>query len=904
MTKYCIADIFDKPNFVKHPLVLAMCVVFALPMVSLANETVVVSTISHDDGDSYANDGSFNGDSNPDHDERQDLGVLVVTADKKSGGMANLLGSVSVNDSLIREQTLKQRSATLGDALKGELGIFSNHYGGGSSAPIIRGQEGKRIKVLQNSGDVVDMSAMSPDHAVMVDTTVAKAVQVVRGAGSLLYGSGNVAGVVNVIDDKIPTAMPDGLDGQLGVRYNTAGNETLVTTSLNLGLGDKVVLHIEGLSRNAGDYNTPDYPYYQFDNEKALQAHLSAPDKLASLEKEYEHYLANRHHVPYFPHRPKPEEHYIRKEQDYFDKKQKLENAIVAPRILDYLPESWAKSQSGTLGLSWIGERGYIGASLTHRQDRYGLPAHNPMYEGCGAYVISIASERTKPYLMSYPQLMGDDDVNYINPRADCLSAKDFDTSKGHTHSHDRTHTHGTPHIDLTHKRYELRGELAQPASTLSWLDKVRGSVSHTDYHHQEKSSSSINADFANQATTARLEFTHAPIGKTNQLTGVWGVQYAHSSNHALAPSVYKGRQMLNDNTTKNTAIFGLEKYQWRDVIVELSARAEQQTITMNYDLNKIISVMQPHPNRYNSPYIDKANAERAVNLAHALADTKPYKDNAYSYALGVHWQFLPDYKLSFGASHQERLPNAQELYTHGMHLATNSFEVGNKNLTKEKVNAFELGVSHQGDKLDFKLGGYYYDFDNYIYLETLNENLGTSRVLAPYSLKINRYNQAKASFYGLEGNIGYQFSPIYHGAIFGDMIDGKLHDLPAIVTEYDRTTGKKTYTAQPDMPTPRLPPMRLGTRFKADFDDKWSGELEYYRVFAQDKLSKFESTTPSHDMLNLTINYDNFWQNSDYQIFFKANNLLNQSVYAHETFLPYIPQMGRNFSLGVNVKF
>ncbi len=873
-----------KPLIIKKPL----CIVISalLSISAFANNP-----------DDYSDDAH-----NRDDEPSAHLGELDVTVTRSKG--SGLLTSPNVSNQTMGSSVLRQGAATLGDAMAGELGIFSNHYGGGASAPIIRGQAGKRIRVLQNGSDVVDMSAMSPDHAVMVDATTAKAVQVLRGAGSLLYGSGNVAGVVNVISDDIPTAMPDGLDGQVMTRFGSANQEALHETSLNLPLGDKMVLRVAGLSRRADDYDIPSYQHYQFENEKALQAHLSAPDKLVSLEKEYEHYLANRHHVPYFPHRPKPEEHYIRKEQDYFDKKQALSGAIVAPQHLDYLPNSWAKSQSGTLGLSWLGERGYIGASMTHRHDRYGLPAHNPMYEGCGAYVVSIASERTKPYLMSYPQLMSDEDINYINPRADCLSAKDFDSGRGgHNHSHKRTHTHGTPHIDLTHKRYELRGELAKPASALPWLDSVRGSVVHTDYHHQEKSGESVNADFVNKATSARLEFAHTPMSQ-GRLTGVWGVQYLHSNNHALAPSVYKGRQMLNNNATDSMAIFGLEKYQWRDVTVELSARAEQQKITMNYDLDKIISVMQPHPNRYNSPYIDKANAERAVNLAQALADTKPYKERAYSYALGAHWQFLPEYKLSFGVSHQERLPNAQELYTHGMHLATNSFEVGNKNLTKEKVNAFELGVSHQGDKLDFKLGGYYYDFDNYIYLETLNESLGTSRVLAPYSLKINRYNQAKASFYGLEGNIGYQFSPIYHGAIFGDMIDGKLHDLPDIVTDYNRTTGEKTYTAQPDMPTPRLPPMRLGTRFKADFDDKWSGELEYYHIFAQDKLSKFESITPSHDMLNLTINYDNVWQNSDYQIFFKANNLLNQSVYAHESFLPYIPQMGRNFSLGVNVRF
>ncbi|WP_162900172.1 TonB-dependent receptor plug domain-containing protein, partial [Acinetobacter baumannii] len=109
---------------------------------------------------------------------------------------------------------LKQRSTTLGDALGTELGIHSNQYGGGASTPIIRGQEGKRIKVLQNNADVLDMSNMSPDHAVTVEPSLAKSIEIIRGASTLLYSSNSAAGVVNVIDYKIPTQMPqDGLEG-------------------------------------------------------------------------------------------------------------------------------------------------------------------------------------------------------------------------------------------------------------------------------------------------------------------------------------------------------------------------------------------------------------------------------------------------------------------------------------------------------------------------------------------------------------------------------------------------------------------------------------------------------------------------------------------------------------------
>ncbi|WP_447296240.1 TonB-dependent receptor plug domain-containing protein, partial [Acinetobacter baumannii] len=73
-----------------------------------------------------------------------------------------------------------------------------------STTPIIRGQEGKRIKVLQNNADVLDMSNMSPDHAVTVEPSLAKSIEIIRGASTLLYSSNSAAGVVNVIDYKIP----------------------------------------------------------------------------------------------------------------------------------------------------------------------------------------------------------------------------------------------------------------------------------------------------------------------------------------------------------------------------------------------------------------------------------------------------------------------------------------------------------------------------------------------------------------------------------------------------------------------------------------------------------------------------------------------------------------------------
>ena len=57
--------------------------------------------------------------------------------------------------------------------------------------------------------------------------------------------------------------------------------------------------------------------------------------------------------------------------------------------------------------------------------------------------------------------------------------------------------------------------------------------------------------------------------------------------------------------------------------------------------------------------------------------------------------------------------------------------------------------------------------------------------------------------------------------------------------------------------------------------------------------------------MLNLGIAYTGQYKVAqEYRVFFNANNLLDQQVYQHASFLPQIPQMGRNFVMGVDFKF
>lgn len=55
---------------------------------------------------------------------------------------------------------------------------------------------------------------------------------------------------------------------------------------------------------------------------------------------------------------------------------------------LNYLPDSHHKSKVGTLGTTWIGDKGYLGASVSYRKDRYGIPGHNHAFDYCSGHLF------------------------------------------------------------------------------------------------------------------------------------------------------------------------------------------------------------------------------------------------------------------------------------------------------------------------------------------------------------------------------------------------------------------------------------------------------------------------------------------------------------------------------------
>ena len=636
----------------------------------------------------------------------------------------------AVADTVVDQKRLAQGAVTIGEALSGETGISSNQFGAGTSRPVIRGQDGPRIKILQNSSENIDVYTLSPDHAVTVDPALAKQVEVIRGPSTLLFGAGTVGGLVNVTDSKLPTALPEkGYEGNVGLRYNTGSDEKLATAGVTLGLGDQVALRVEGLKREANDYIAPDYVHEG-------------------------------------------------------EKERRVDN-------------TFAKGQTVNVGLSWIYDRGFTGISYSNRQDQYGLPGHSHEYESCHLHGLSLH-----------------------------CGEHDHDEDEHDDHDHDHAHEAG-PWIDLKSERYDVRTELDDP---FAGFKKLRAQASYTDYQHDEIEEDTISTRFKNKGYDGRLELVHNPLGAWE---GVIGTQYGQQKLELTGEEAF-----LAPNTTKKWSVFALEHAQLNDVHVELAARVDQQKIDID-DSSK-----------------------------------KDFDGSAFSVSGAANWEFAPNYKLSLVTSHQERLPLAQELYADGGHFATNTYELGNDQLSKEKSNNVELGFHYDDNTFDYHVHVYHNWFDDYIYAQTLDRYK---------DFRLVQYAQDKAKFYGAEAEAGYQISPIYKLSVFGDYVRGKIDNDNA----------------------PRVPAGRLGTKLNADFDDHWSGSAEYYHVFQQDKIAAYETDSQSYNMLNLGVAYSGKYSNvSDYRVFLNANNLLDDQVYQHASFLSTIPQVGRNFSVGVNFSF
>ncbi|ENW30115.1 MULTISPECIES: zinc piracy TonB-dependent receptor ZnuD [Acinetobacter] len=405
---------------------------------------------------------------------------------------------------------------------------------------------------------------------------------------------------------------------------------------------------------------------------------------------------------------------------------------------------------------------------------------------------------------------------------------------------------HGGPWVDLKSERYEVRTELEQP---FAGVEKLRAHASITDYEHNELEESEVISNFKSKGYDGRLELVHVPVAGWE---GVIGTQISQQKINLAASEHDHHEDGDEDDEEHHVHGSGVVMPDTKTDKFSLFALEHKQLGDVHVELGARVD--------HQKVKVD--------------SDQKDYSGTGVSASAAANWEFAPNYKLSVVGSHQQRLPLAQELYADGLHFATNTYELGNPDLDKETSNNLELGLHYEGDKLDYHVHVYHNWFDDYIYGETVAQK---------GNLRGVQYTQDKARFYGTEAQAGYQINDMYKLSVFGDYVRGKIEGENA----------------------PRVPAGRLGTKVEADFADGWSGLAEYYHVFNQDKIASYEDETQGYNMVNVGLSYANsLADNNAYRVYFKANNLLDDQVYSHTSFLSNIPQVGRNFTVGVQYDF
>ncbi|MBX9803082.1 MAG: TonB-dependent receptor [Caulobacteraceae bacterium] len=233
-------------------------------------------------------------------------------------------------------------ASTLGDLVNGLPGVRSTNFAPGASRPVIRGLSGPRVQVLTNGLGLIDASSVSPDHQVAVDPAEARRIEIVRGPSTLTFGGSAIGGVVNIIDDRIPTEPAEGgLEGHVSAQASTVDDGSSFGARLKSNAGP-LVITADVFTRSASDIDVPVYP--------ESQRLLDEEGETAGDERT-------------------------------------VENTFVE---LD---------QYGA-GVSWIGSRGYLGASVKHVETTYGVPGHahepDPLDPGHGEESVSIGLEQTR----------------------------------------------------------------------------------------------------------------------------------------------------------------------------------------------------------------------------------------------------------------------------------------------------------------------------------------------------------------------------------------------------------------------------------------------------------------------------------------------------------------------------
>src|SRR5262249_1995463 len=169
------------------------------------------------------------------------------------------------SSALAGEKLRREHTVSLAHAIESLPGVRTLSSGGQVGKPVIRGLSGPRVLVLEDGYRLEDYS-WSDEDGPSVDARLTDRVEVVRGPGSVLYGSDAMGGVVNRVPLELPHPRHRAPRTRARASFTRGGAEIYGATG-NAEFGTALKLeHASGsfgsrifaVGRHGSDIHTPD----------------------------------------------------------------------------------------------------------------------------------------------------------------------------------------------------------------------------------------------------------------------------------------------------------------------------------------------------------------------------------------------------------------------------------------------------------------------------------------------------------------------------------------------------------------------------------------------------------------------------------------------------------------------
>lgn len=230
--------------------------------------------------------------------------------------------------------------------------------------------------------------------------------------------------------------------------------------------------------------------------------------------------------------------------------------------------------------------------------------------------------------------------------------------------------------------------------------------------------------------------------------------------------------------------------------------------------------------------------------------------------------------RISYGT----RGPQLEERYAYGTHIGAGRFEVGDSNLTTERLLNGEINIGYNSKVFNLQVGAYYQFYNDFIHTSP-NDDSGEWRFY---------YIQKDAQLYGVEGRLGWNLTDRIH-----------FHSVASLTVANDLD----------GFALPFIAPGRVSSHLLFEIvPKKLHAEIHYDFYAEQSRLSLteqrfLEGSTPSYGLWSATLTGEissNFSWNVE---------ILNATdvAYAHHLSLARaldINQAGRQIRAGLSLKF